>query len=80
MRLELGHKGDWYVDPRELAARLGVSAEDLKLMERFGYVDARIKAADGEETDCTRVTVRLLGRGWRGTFDQSGALISEEMW
>jgi hypothetical protein len=26
------------------------------------------------------VTVRLPGRGWSGTFDQGGVLVSEEMW
>lgn len=76
MRLTLGHLGDWVVDPRELAARLGVGTEDLKRLERYGYVDARIK----EDAGCTRVTVRLLNSGWRGTFDQGGTLISEEKW
>ncbi|WP_457107136.1 DUF6522 family protein [Methylobacterium sp. P5_C11] len=76
MRLTLGHQGDWVVDPRELAARLGVSAEELKRLERHGYVDARIK----EDAGHTRVTVRLLNSGWRGTFDQSGTLIGEEKW
>ncbi|MHB2205041.1 DUF6522 family protein [Methylobacterium sp. CM6257] len=80
MRLIFGHLGDWIVDPRELASRLGVSADDLKRMERDGCLHARIKSGSDEGTDFTRVTVHLLNRGWRGTFDQSGALISEEMW
>ncbi|SFM16660.1 DUF6522 family protein [Methylobacterium pseudosasicola] len=78
MRLDLGHKGDWIVDPRELASRLGVSMTVLKRQERLGQVDARIKPGSG--TDQTCVTVRLQGKGWRGTFDGSGALISEERW
>lgn len=80
MRLTLGHLGDWIVDPRELAARLNVNEEDLKRMERYGYVKAWIKADGGEKTGCTRVTVRLLSRGWCGIFDQSGVIIGEEFW
>jgi hypothetical protein len=80
MRLTFGHEGDWVVDPRELATRLGVSAEDLKRLERYGHVDARIKEGSGEDAGRTRVTVRLLNSGWRGTFDQSGTLIGEEKW
>ncbi|MGH1570250.1 DUF6522 family protein [Methylobacterium sp. P31] len=80
MKLEIGHRGDWVVDPRELAPRLGVSATDLKRTERAGRVDARIASGSGEGAGLTRVTVRLYDRGWRGVFDQSGALVTEEMW
>ena len=78
MRLDLGHKGDWIVDPRELALRLGVSLAVLKRQERLGQVDARIKSGSGAGADQTRVTIRLHDTGWRGTFDRSGALIAEE--
>lgn len=80
MRLTLGHKDDWVVDPRELAPRLGVSTTDLKRLEREGCVDARIAAGDDGDAGQTRVTVRLHDRGWRGIFDQSGTLIAEEKW
>ncbi|AYO84673.1 MULTISPECIES: DUF6522 family protein [Methylobacterium] len=80
MRLDLGHKGDWIVDPRELALRLGVSVAALKRHERLGQVEARIKPGSGADADETRVTVRLNDKGWRGTFDRSGALIAEERW
>ncbi|MGU3286107.1 DUF6522 family protein [Methylobacterium mesophilicum] len=80
MRLDLGHKGDWIVDPRELASRLGVTMAVLKQQERLGQVEARIKPGSGAEADQTRVTVRLLDKGWRGIFDRSGALIAEERW
>lgn len=80
MRLTFGHQGDWVVDPRELAERLGVSAEDLKRFDRHGYVDARIKDGRGEDAGRKHVTVRLLGSGWRGTFAHDGTLISEDQW
>jgi hypothetical protein len=80
MRLEIGHEGDWIVDPRDLATRLGVSTAYLKLSERLGQVEARIASESGEDTSLTHVTVRLHDSGWRGTFERNGALIHEEMW
>jgi hypothetical protein len=80
MRLTLGHRGDRVIDPCEWAPRLGVNANYLKRIERQEHVDARIKADDDSGTGQTRVTVRLLNRGWRGTFNGDCALIYEEMW
>ena len=80
MKLELDHKGDWVVDPRELAARLDVRVADLKRMKRRGQVDAKLASGDGEDLGLSRVTVRLPDRGWSGIFDQAGALVHEEMW
>ena len=80
VKLAFGRMGDWLVDPRELAPRLGVSTADLKRMDRQGRLDARVASSDGDGICLTRVTVRLHDRGWRGSFDESGALVSEEMW
>jgi hypothetical protein len=80
MKLEFGRKGDWLVNPQELAPRLGLSTADLMHMDRQGRIDARIAAGVGDGIRQTRVTVRLLDRGWRGIFDESGALVSEEVW
>ncbi|MDP4004151.1 DUF6522 family protein [Methylobacterium sp. NEAU K] len=80
MKLMLGHQGDWVVGPRELASRLDVRVADLKRMKRRGQVDAKLATGDGQDTGLSRVTVRLPDRGWSGTFDQGGALISEDVW
>ncbi|WP_267361704.1 MULTISPECIES: DUF6522 family protein [unclassified Methylobacterium] len=80
MKLIFGHKGNWIVDPRELAARLDVRVRDLKRMEKRGQVYAKLATGDGEEAGLSRVTVRLPDRGWSGTFDQGSALIKEDAW
>ncbi|KAA0122231.1 hypothetical protein CIW48_19770 [Methylobacterium sp. P1-11] len=80
MRLTLGRHGDWVVDPRELAARLDVRVRDLKRLKRQGQVDAKLATGDGHDVGLSRVTVRLPDRGWSGTFDRGGALISEDAW
>lgn len=78
MRLTLGHLGDWIVDPRELASRLGVSSAELKRLQKRGQVDARIAGGPGQGDGRTRVTVRLNDQCWRGVFDRGGELIGEE--
>ena len=78
MRLTFGHLGDWIVDPRELATRLGVSTKELKRLQRRGEVDARIKDAAEDGDGLTRVTVRLHSQSWRGLFDRHGELVGEE--
>lgn len=80
MRLDIGQEGDWMVDPRDLASRLGVNANELKRLNRLGRVDAQLVTGTGEDTGLSRVIVRLSDRGWMGTFDEGGVLIHEEMW
>ncbi|WP_267428042.1 DUF6522 family protein [Methylobacterium sp. GC_Met_2] len=80
MRLDLGHEGDWMVDPRDLASRLGVNTTELKRLNRRGQVDAQLATGSGKDTGLSRVIVRLSDRGWSGIFDESGVLISEDMW
>jgi hypothetical protein len=80
MRLDIGHQGDWLVDPRDLSSRLGVNTTELKRLNRKGCLDSRIASGHGEDEDRTLVTIRLAERGWRGIFDRAGTLVREEMW
>lgn len=80
MRLDLGYMGDWLVDPRDLASRLGLNTTELKRLNRSGQLDSRIAPGRGEDAERTLITIRLSDRGWRGAFDQAGALVHEEMW
>jgi hypothetical protein len=80
MRLDLGHQGDWMVDPRDLASRLNVSTNELKRLNRLGRVDAQLATGADKDTGLSRVIIRLSDRGWSGIFDESGALVSEQMW
>ena len=80
MRLDLGLEGDWMVDPRDLASRLGVNTEELKRLNELGRVDAQLATGTGEDTGLSRVIIRLSDRGWSGVFDESGALLSEDAW
>ncbi len=79
MRLNLGIKGDWLVDPSELAARFGIGTEHLKRLKLLHQVEAFIEPTDPSAPDETRVKVRMLSQVWRGIFDQSGELIREEL-
>jgi hypothetical protein len=80
MRLDLGLEGGWMVDPRDPAARLDVSTDELRRLNRLGRIDAQLATGTGKDTGLSRVIIRLSDRGWSGTFDQGGALISEDVW
>lgn len=80
MRLEFGQNDDWVVDPKDLSTRFGVSASYLKHLKTLGEVHASIEPADGTLPKVTRVKVRMLNRVWRGTFDEAGDLIHEELY
>lgn len=80
MRLDLGHHGDWLVDPFELAIRFDVSAAYLKRLKLLGRVEVMVEPADPQAPTETRVKVRVLDRVWHGIFDQTGKLVREEMY
>lgn len=77
MRFDRNARGEWLVDPEELADKLGIS--HLRLMEeqRLGLVRTRIEPGRGGDAGCSRITVQSREAVWRGVFDARGALISE---
>ncbi len=79
MRLDLGAKGDWLVDPSELAARFGVSTPHLKRLKLLDQVEAFVEPTDPNAPHETRIKVRMLSQVWRGIFDKNGELIREEL-
>lgn len=79
MRLDLGAKGDWIVDPSELATRFQVSAAFLERLKRQGLLQAFIKPGEATGSDETCVTVNVMNQVWRGYFDKTGTLVREEL-
>ncbi len=52
----------------------------LNHLKTLGEVHASIEPADETLPKVTRVKVRMLNRVWRGTFDEVGDLIHEELY
>ncbi|AWN42767.1 DUF6522 family protein [Methylobacterium durans] len=77
MRLDLDLRGSWLVDPRDLAARLGISVAYLKRQMSLGHVTSRLDPGRDEDEGRSRITIRVVTAAWEGIFDREGVLISE---
>ena len=77
MRFNCDPRGDWVVDPDELARKLGISCEQLKTEKMLGLVHTRVVAGRGADKGRSQVTVRCREAAWQGIFDGAGCLINE---
>jgi hypothetical protein len=78
MRIERDNRGDFVLDPDELAAKLGVSATELRRSMKVGLVTSLVETGQGEEAGLCRLTVRCGGAVWRAIVDAHGSVIREE--
>ncbi|AWN39960.1 DUF6522 family protein [Methylobacterium durans] len=77
MHFERDTRGDWVVDPEQLASRLGINPGQLRHEMRLGLVTSRIEGGRDADQGCWRVTVRTRKAGWQGIFNDAGCLIRE---
>jgi hypothetical protein len=77
MRFDRDVRGDWLVDPSDLACRLGITSNDLQRRMKLGLVTSRVERGTQEDEGRSRVTVRCGNAAWRGIFDKAGCVISE---
>jgi hypothetical protein len=78
MRIERDSRGDFVLDPDELAAKLGVSATELRRCMKVGLVTSLVETGQGEDAGLYRLTVRCGGAVWRAIVDVDGSVIREE--
>ncbi len=77
MRFDCNVRGEWLVDPDELAAKLNISPTCLMEEQRLGLVRTRVESGRESDAGYSRVTVQSRESIWQGVFDPKGALISE---
>ena len=77
MRFDRDVRGEWIVDPNELAAKLGITLQLLQDEINLGLVHTRVETGHGRNEGRARVTVRCRETAWRGVFDAQGRLINE---
>ena len=77
MRFDRNARGEWVVDPDELARKLGISSEQLKTERMLGLVHTRVVTGRGADKGRSQVTVRCREAAWQGIFDCAGCLINE---
>lgn len=78
MHLERNTRGDWFLDPEQLAAQFGAGPGQFRHDIRLGLVSSRIEIGSDEDRGNIRVTVRFQKKTWRGIFDEQGNLIRDE--
>jgi hypothetical protein len=78
MRIERDNRGDFVLDPDELAAKLGVSGSELRRRLKVGLVTSLVETGQGEDADLCRLTVRCGGAVWRAIVDANSSVIREE--
>ncbi|AWN39529.1 DUF6522 family protein [Methylobacterium durans] len=77
MRFDRDTRGEWIVDPNELAAKLGITLRLLQDEKNLGLVHTRVEAGHDGNEGRSRVTVRCREAAWQGVFDAQGRLINE---
>src|SRR4051812_14481702 len=77
MRFDRNARGEWVIDPDELARKLGISSEQLRTEKMLGLVQTRVVIERGADKGRAQVTVRCREAAWQGTFDCAGHLIHE---
>lgn len=77
MRFVCNRRGEWIVDPDELARKLGISSEQLRAERILGLVQTHVVMGRGADKGRSQVTVRCREAVWQGIFDGAGCLINE---
>lgn len=78
MRIERDTRGDYVLDPDELAPKLGLSADELRRRMKARLVTSLVEAGQGEDAGLCRLTVRCGGAAWRAIIGADGSIIREE--
>ena len=78
MRIERDSRGDYVLDPDELAIKLRLSADELRRRMKVGLVTSLVETGQGEDAGLCRLTVRCGGAVWRAIVGGDGSIIREE--
>ncbi|NBJ13666.1 DUF6522 family protein [Microvirga arsenatis] len=78
MRIERDGRGDYVLDPDELAQKLALSADELRRRMKAGLVTSLVETGQGEDAGLSRLTVRCGGAVWRAIIGADGSIIQEE--
>jgi hypothetical protein len=78
MKLERDAKGDFFVDPAILAARLHLTVNELQRMMRLGLVTSTVESGAGPDEGQQRLTVRRGNFVWRAVIDAEQRIVGEE--
>lgn len=79
MRIERNGKGDFILDPAEIARRFGLAPQDFRRQQEQGLVKSTVEVGEGEDAGTSRLSLRIGNRIWRAVLDENGQVLREEL-
>lgn len=79
MQIERDGKGDFILDPAEIARRFGLAAQDFRRQQEQGLVKSTVEVGEGEDAGTSRLSLRIGNRIWRAVLDGDDRVIREEL-
>lgn len=79
MMLECDEKGDVFLDPDLVSAKLSLTPHELQRRMKIGLVTSLVEAGIGEDEGLRRITVRCGAVAWRAIVDGQNMIVSEEL-
>ena len=79
MQIERDAKGDFVLDPADLAELFGLSREDFRRRMQQGLVTSTVEIGEDEHAGTSRLSLRLGNRVWRAILADDGTVVSEEI-
>lgn len=79
MQIELDAKGDFILDPAELAERFGLTKDAFRRNLKLGFIKSTVETGEGEDFGTSRLTLRLGNRKWQAIIGADGTVVSQTM-
>ncbi|SSC68443.1 DUF6522 family protein [Ciceribacter selenitireducens] len=79
MQIERDGKGDFILDPAEIARRFGLAPQDFRRQQAQGLVKSTVEVGEGEDAGTSRLSLRIGNRIWRAVLDGDDRVIREEL-
>lgn len=79
MQIERDGKGDFILDPAEIARRFGLAPQDFRRQQEKGLVKSTVEVGEGEDAGTSRLSLRIGNRIWRAVLDGDDRVIREEL-